>query len=165
MTKSKYKLQTVLDVRDSAKQDAAKRVALQRAQVAEAETELAQREQAVADCRAEQKAVQEKMLEELVGGTQARHVVSCRTHLASLRQQEEELFERVKQQRTTLERAQSELESALAALVEATKELQVMEKHREGWRAQTRRAAAHREQKLSDEIGAIIYERARKDET
>jgi flagellar export protein FliJ len=56
-------------------------------------------------------------------------------------------------------RCETEVERARAALVEAAREVRVIEKHREGWQERQRREAARREQKLNDEIGAILHER------
>lgn len=159
MPKSKYKLQPVLDVRDRAKREAARRVAARRAQLAEEEAELSRRQRLVAECRERQESARGNMLTQLEGGTQAHRVVSDRTHLSDLREQESELKERVAEQRKVVALAESELELALSALVEASKELQVIEKHREEQARQTRRAEQRREQKLSDEIGVIIHGR------
>lgn len=159
MPKSKYKLQSVLDVRERVKQEAARRVAARRAQLAEAEAELSRLQRLVTECRARQESARANMLAQLEGGTQAHRVVSERMHLADLREQERELTERVVEQQKVVALAESEVESALSALVEASKELQVIEKHREEQARQARRAEQRREQKLSDEIGAVIYGR------
>lgn len=164
MPKNSYKLQPLLDMRGRAKQEATRRVAARRTQLAEAEAELTQREQAVADCRAQQAAAQEEMMREVKGGVQARRVVAHRTHLADLRQIEQDLRGQLEQQKTVVLRAESELENALAALIEASKELQVIEKHRQEWNQRTQRAEQRRQQKLSDEIGSIIHGRQRRDE-
>ena len=163
MPKNRYKLQPVLDVRDRAKQEAMRRVAARRALVAEAEGELARRERALGECRARQTEARARMLQELEPGAAARHLVAHRTHLADLRQMEEDLINSVEQQRLAVARAQDELENALAALVEASKEVQAIEKHREEWRRQIQRAEQRREQKLSDEIGSILHGRKRKE--
>lgn len=157
--KSKYKLQSVLDVRDKAKQEAAERVAHRRNLLTEAEAELFLREQAVTNCRAQQTAAQAAMMQKAEKGTEARQLVAHRTHLTDLRRAEMELSERVKQQQSLVARATSELDVALDALVEAARELQVIERHQEEWVARTRRETARREQKLGDEIGAIFHER------
>ena len=163
MAKEKYRLQSVLDVRDRAKQDAARTVAARRAQLAEAEAELARREQAVEDCRARQVEARARMVEETKEGAEAHRLVAHRTHLTDLRETEAQLLAAVGQQKNVVARAEAEVEKALAALVEAAKELQVMEKHRETWRERLRRDGARREQKLNDEIGAILRERHRQD--
>lgn len=161
MPKSKYKLQVVLDVRERAKQDAARRVATRRAELAEAEAELSRRRQAVDDCRGRQRAAQEKLIEKLAEGADVGHVVTHRTHLADLRQLEQELLRRVEQQCTAVARAEHDVETALGLLGEASQELQVIEKHREEWQAQKLLDDQRRAQKLSDEISSIIHERRR----
>lgn len=157
MQKKKWKLQPVLDVRDKAKQQAARTVAARRAQLEEAQAELARRERALAACREQQAAAQSRMMEEIKQGLTAGAAVSHRTHLADLRQLEEELMSEVEKQTATVARAEQELEKALNALIEASKELKVIEKHRENWHATERREEAHRTQKLQDEIGTIIH--------
>jgi flagellar export protein FliJ len=161
MPKNKYKLQPVLDVRDRVKQEAMRRVAQRRAQLAEAEAELARREQALEECRARQAEGRARMLNEMEPGTGAGHLVAHRTHLADLRNTEHELRQSVEQQHAAVARAQVELEQALAALVEASKEVRAIEKHREDWGQRVRRTEQRREQKLSDEIGSILHGRKR----
>ena len=161
MPKNKYKLQPVLDVRDRAKQEAMRRVAQRRAQLAEAEAELARRERALEECRAQQAEARAKMLNEMEPGAEAGHLVTHRTHLADLRNTEGELLSSVEQQHAAVARAEGELETALAALVEASKEVRAIEKHREDWGQRVRRTEQRREQKLSDEIGSILHGRKR----
>lgn len=163
MPKKKYKLQPVLDVRDRVKQEAMRRVAQRRAQLTEAEAELTRRVQTLEECRARQIEARAKMLHEMEPGAAARHLVTHRTHLADLRNTEDELNDNVEKQRATVARAQGELESALAALVEASKEVRAIEKHREEWGQRVRRAEQRREQKLSDEIGSILHGRKREE--
>ena len=57
--------------------------------------------------------------------------------------------------------AEAEVERAVAALIEASKEVKVIEKHRETWRQRTLREEQLREQKIGDEIGAVTYRRNR----
>lgn len=149
----------MLDVRDRAKQEAARRVALCRAQLAEAEAGLARCEQAVLDCRNQQKADYLKMMEQTSHGTEAHRLVIHRTHLAGLRHIEQELVDKVREQQTVVSRAGNELEKAIIVFVEASKEVQVIEKHRESWRERLRREDQRREQKLNDEAGTTVFQR------
>jgi flagellar export protein FliJ len=161
VSKEKYRLQPVLDVRGQAKQAAARLVAAKRELLAAAQTELGRRQQALADCRQRQAAVQEKMLAEFDGSAEAHTLVTYRTHLADLRQMEQGLIERVEAQTRACESAETEVEKAVGALIEASKEVQVIEKHREHWAERTQRDERHREQTISDEIGALIHRRNR----
>ena len=159
--KEKYRLQPVLDVRGKAKQAAASLVATRREQLAVAEVELARRRQALADCRRRQTIAQEKMLAESERGVEARTLVTHRTHLADLRRNVEELGTKVEDQRRAVVGAEAEVDRAVAALIETSKEVQVIEKHRETWRQRTLREEQLREQKIGDEIGAVTYRRSR----
>jgi flagellar export protein FliJ len=161
MPKPKYRLQPVLDVRGKAKQAAASLVASRREQLAAAEAELSRRRQTLAACRRRQANAQKKMLEEFEQGAEAHTLVTHRTHLADLRRTEQELTAKVEDQCRAVTSAEAEVEKALAALIEASKEMQVIEKHRETWREHTRREEQLREQKIGDEIGAVTYRRSR----
>jgi flagellar export protein FliJ len=105
------------------------------------------------------------MLSEASGGTEARHMVAHRAHLSDLRTMEAELKERVAQQQAAVQRLRGELDAALDALIEASKEVQVIEKHKEGWQQQARRAEERRQQKLSDEIGSIMHGQKKREES
>lgn len=155
--KEKYRLQPVLDVRGQAKQAAACLVATRREQLAAAQAELLRRQQALADCRKRQTTAQERMLEEFNSGAEAHTLVTHRTHLADLRQTEQELLVKVEDQCRACESAEAEVEKAVTVLIEASKEVQVIEKHRENWRQRTKRDEQLREQKICDEIGAVIH--------
>lgn len=151
----------MLDVRGQAKQAAACLVATKRELLAAAQAELLRRQQALADCCQRQAAAQKKMLEEFDGSAEARTLVTYRTHFADLRRMEQELLLRVDEQCRTCDSAEVEVEKALNALIEASKEVQVIEKHRENWRQRVQRDERHREQRVSDEIGAIVHRRNR----
>lgn len=161
MPKQKYRLQPVLDVRGKAKQSAASLVATRRDQLAAAEAELTRRRQALADCRQRQTTAQEEMLAEFERGVEAHTLVTHRTHLADLRRNAQDLATKVDDQHRAVLGAEAEVEKAVTALIEASKEVQVIEKHRESWHQRTRREEQLREQKIGDEIGAVTYRRSR----
>ncbi len=156
VSKNKYRLQSVLGVRERAKQAAARVVALRREQVAEAERELARRAGELSRCRARQREARESMFGEARGGAEARRMVEHRTHLADLREQAETRAATVEEQRAVVARAERELDTALDALAEAAKEFRVIEKHRENWRESERTAERRREQKISDEVASLL---------
>ncbi|HKE59474.1 MAG TPA: hypothetical protein VKB46_22345, partial [Pyrinomonadaceae bacterium] len=143
--------------RDKIKQTAARLVATRREQLAAAETELKRRHQAVATCRDQQAAAQQKLFAEAQAGVEAHELVIHRTHLSDIRRIEQELMAQVEEQRAVVATAKDELDRAITALIEASREVQVIEKHREGWQEKTRREEQLREQKAGDEIGAITH--------
>jgi flagellar export protein FliJ len=159
MAVKKYRLQPVLGAREQAKREAERLLAARMAQLAAAEEELARRVREVESCRERQATARAEMLEAMREGAAAARAVAHRTHLADLRAQEEALRAAVEEQKGAVARCEAELERARDALVEAAREVRVIEKHRENWRERERRESARREQKLNDEIGAILHER------
>lgn len=159
MATQKYRLQPVLGAREQAKREAERLLAARMQQLAEAEEELARRVRAVESCRERQAAARAEMLETMSGGAAAAQALAHRTHLADLRAQEETLRAAVEEQKGAVARCEAELERARAALVEAAREVRVIEKHKENWAERRRRESVRREQKLNDEIGAILHER------
>ena len=159
--KQKYRLQPVLDVRGQAKQAAASLVATRREQLAAAEAELTRRRHALDASHRRQAIAQDKMLEEFNRGAEAQTLVTHRTHLADLRRSAQDLTAKVEDQRRVVVGAETEVDRAVAALIEASKEVQVIEKHRETWLQRTHREEQLREQKIGDEIGAVTYRRSR----
>ncbi len=159
--KQKYRLQPVLDVRGKTKQAAAKLLATRRAQLADAEIELVRRQAAVSTCRAQQTTAQERMMDDVKQGAPAHGLVMHRTHLADLRRVEKELVAEVEAQHLAVAAAEVEVEKSVSALIEASKEVQVIEKHNESWQENARREEERREQKLGDEIGMIGHRRGK----
>jgi flagellar export protein FliJ len=163
MSGKKYRLQPVLGVREQAKREAERQLAARLAQLAEAEEELARRVREVEACGARQDSARAEMLEAMSAGAAAANALAHRTHLADLRAQEESLRAAAEEQKGVVARCEAEVERARAALVEAAREVRVIEKHKENWRERERREAVRREQKLNDEIGAILHERRSSD--
>ena len=159
MAAKKYRLQPVLGAREQSKREAERLLAARMKQLAEAEEELARRLGEVEACRARQAAARAEMLEAMSGGAAASRALAHRTHLADLRAQEETLRAAAEEQRGAVARCEAELERARAALVEAAREVRVIEKHKENWHERERRESLRREQKINDEIGAILHER------
>ncbi|MBC7796465.1 MAG: hypothetical protein H7Z37_06310 [Pyrinomonadaceae bacterium] len=157
MAKEKYRLQVVLEMREKLKKEAAQFVVLRRQQLAAAEEELERRKQAVFDNLQMQRDAQDTMFSELNAGAEARFALSYRIHLADLREDEIVLRENVTKQEKAVEQAEKEVERALELLAESAKEMKVIETHKDNWRTDKRRESERREQKLNDEIGAILY--------
>lgn len=155
----KYNLQRLLEVRTRARETAVKYLAECRQQLYLQETELETRKTAVEDCRRTQQRAQTEMLNKARNGMKNREILIHRQHLMDLRETETKLLAAVEQQKAVVERAEQEVENALLALHEATREMQVIEKHRENWQREKKVEVVRREQKTNDEIGAILHER------
>lgn len=157
----KYKLERLLDVRERARDAVVEVLARRRSELAAAENELKARKKAVVDCRAAQQRSQDEMQEKVKDGIKTSEIVIHRQHLIDLRETEAGLLASVDKQKAVVSRAEQEVEKTLLALREATKEVQVIEKHRENWQHNKKLELIKLEQKTNDEIGAILHERQR----
>ena len=99
------------------------------------------------------------MNEDLTEGTQARNVLAHQNYLNDLRKLEIELKNDVETQIQTVTKAEKELETAREKLIETARELKSVEVHKTNWQAARQKEETKREQKISDEIGAILHGR------
>ncbi len=162
MNGKKYRLQTVLDIRGRAREEAAKNVALRLEQLAKTEAELKRRQKLLQNCYERQSAAQKAMQEDLIQGTQTQHILGHKIFLNDLKNLENEILGAIEEQKKTVAKAEREVESAREKLLESAKDLKVIEVHRENWSNTEKIAAERRTQKISDEIGSIIYNRREK---
>lgn len=162
MKAKKYRLETVLDIRNRAKDEAARQVALRFQQLEKAEQELARRRMNLQNCYEKQNQAQAKMSEDLSKGLQAQSILAHQNYLNDLRKQEIELQAEVEKQIQTVANAEKEVEKAREKLVEAARELKAIEVHKENWKISERTEENRREQKISDEIGSILHGRRKK---
>lgn len=162
MTQKKYRLETVVTIRERAKDEAAKQVALRMARLAAAEEELARRQQNLRDCFDQQRVARTRLSDELDRGAAVGGVVAHQNFLNDLRRQEAELQSAVEDQKNNVARAEKELENAREALMNAAKELKAIETHKTNWKDTEKRESNRREEKFSDEIGSIIHGRREK---
>jgi flagellar export protein FliJ len=155
----KYRLETVLGIRNRVKTDAARAVAHRLEQLQSAEEELSRRQQKLQACFEKQALAQAAMNEELAKGIQARGVLAHQNYLNDLRKLEVELKNEVEKQIQIVTRAETELETAREKLSEAARDLKSIEVHKENWIISQEKEKSRREQKISDEIGAILHGR------
>lgn len=157
MPPKKYRLETVLEIRASAKDQAARQVALMYERLAQAEEELNRRQLNLQNCYERQNRAQTAMLEDLNKASQAKNILAHKNYLRDLRNLEAELQAAVEAQKQAVAKAEAEVESAREKLIEAARELKAIEVHKTNWQNAESAAGRRREQKLSDEIGSILH--------
>lgn len=157
----KYKLQRLLEMRERTRDDAALFLTECRRELTATENELNKRKKSVENCRREQAETQNGLIEKSQSGMKSSEIVRYRQRLADLRESEKSLIAAVEEQKAVVLRAEQKVDKALNALNEAAKEVKVIEKHRENWQTEKKIESERREQKLNDEIGAILHERQR----
>ena len=159
MSAKKYRLETVLGIRGRVKEEAARIVALRLQQLQAAEDELRRRQKKLQTCYEQQNKSQNLMNEEIRQGIQARKVLAHQNFLNDLRKLEIELKNDVEKQITAVSKAEKEVETAREKLIEAARELKSIEIHKANWQESEQKTEIKREQKISDEIGAILHGR------
>lgn len=157
MKKTKYRLQTVLEIRTQKKEEAAKGVAVCLANLENEEIELKRRINILQDCLENQRKAKIKMNEQFYKGLSAHTVLQHRNYIEDLKVSEIELKSEVEQQKQILETAKMQLEISRRDLIESTKELQAIENHKSNWKEVEINKKNKREQKISDEIGLILH--------
>jgi flagellar export protein FliJ len=159
MKPKKYRLETVLEIRGRAKDEAARQVAVRLEQLARAEAELNRRLKELENCREQRRQAQNAMFTELSGGTQAHNITAHKDFLSRLKETETELEAAVEQQKQAVANAEREVAQAREKLIEAARDLKAIEVHKSNWKIAERTLETRRDQKLSDEIGAILHGR------
>lgn len=162
MKPKKYRLETVLGIRGRARDEAARAVAQRMQALQAAEEELSRRQLKLRNCYEQQMKSQNAMNEEVRKGTQARSIIAHQNFLSDLRRVEAELKADVEKQANAVSRAEKDLTAAREKLVEAARELKSIEVHKENWKVTERKETERREDKISDEIGAILHGRRKR---
>lgn len=157
-----YRLQTVLKMREKARDEAGRNVARRLDELEDAKNELNRRQNDLLTCYEKQDQKQLAMNEMLESGAPVRNVVRHRTFLDGLRESEQQLTESAEKQKRSVVRAEGDLDTARDELIETTRDFKAIETHRSKWAATVKKAAQRREQKASDEIGALLHGRRNK---
>jgi flagellar export protein FliJ len=159
MKAKKYRLETVLGIRHRARDEAARLVALRLEQLQAAEEELNRRQLNLQNCYERQNQAQILMNEELNRGIQARNILAHQNYLNDLRKLEIDLKIEVEKQIQILGKVEKELEAAREKLSESARDLKSIEIHKANWQVSRQKEENKRDQKISDEIGAILHGR------
>lgn len=154
-----YRLQTVLKIRENARDEAGRKVAQRLEELEEAKNELNRRQSDLLACYEKQDQKQLAMNEMLEGGTPVRNVVQHRTFLGDLRESEHQLEQFTEKQKKAVLRVENDLDAARDTLSDATRDFKAIETHKSKWVAGVRASGVRREQKISDEIGNVLYGR------
>lgn len=161
MKSEKYRLQTVLEVRRQSKDEAAKIVALCLQQLEQEKTALRRCQSALKDCLDKMDQSISLMNNELNKGIQAQNILQHRNFLEDLRKLEIKLKAEVEEQTHLVRKTEKDLETAREKLLDSTRDLKTIENHKTNWQELEHLKSNRREQKITDEIGAILHERGK----
>lgn len=156
--KNKYRLQIVLDQKEEARDQAAT--------VLQEKKENLKKEQEKADeIRRNLEATKARREKEylemtqgsLKGGIEVDDAQRRLNFIKSLDAKEKRLQEDLSVQIKRVKKAEQEVEIALQDLIQASRELQVMQRHKENWEKEVKRRQEEKDQNEMNEIGNVMY--------
>lgn len=160
-----YRLQPVLDKRAKIKEEAEKALgAAQKALEAEQQKEAECVEAIEKIKRTKETARAEMNKKMLAGELGVSGIQQHKNYLKSLDFEIKQAEERLEQQKARVKRAEAVVQEKRDALVEATKEYQAIEKHKEKWIEQVKKEIEEKEANEQEEIGNVLYLQRRKTE-
>jgi len=156
----RYPLQAVIDQREALKENAKRALATAIAAAAQEAEALKQKEAALEAARREREDFARHLYDPDERGLLEMPTIEKRTAgLRFLEERAREAFRAVEEQRTVLERAEHAVDSRRNDLVEADRELKVVEKHHETWLEDWKRETTRKEQRQSEELTLARYAR------
>jgi flagellar export protein FliJ len=160
----KYRLQPVLDKRQKIKEDAEKALGAAQKKLDEEkkkEDECIQLVNQAKQRKEEAKAeMSRKMLEEKL---EVQKIRMHKDYLKSLDFEIKKAEEKLDEQRTRVKAAEQVVVQRRNELVEATKEYQAIEKHKEKWATSIKKEMEEAEQKEAEEIGNVLFLQRKKE--
>ena len=150
--KQKYNLAAVLKLRERTREAAADDARRRQEALREEQAKLEQCLVRVLECRRQQQIARDRTVNAANQAVAVKKLTDNHFYLIELRRLEQQLIAASNQQKSAVNQARQAVDHALAALVEATKEVRVIEKHRENWLQQLKLDENRREQKMLDEI-------------
>lgn len=161
MKSEKYRLQTVLEIRRKTNEEAAKLVALQQQHLEYEKSLLHRYQNELNDCV--EKINQNILIlnNELENGLQTQNILQRRNFINDLRKLEKKLTTEVEKQSQLVRKTEKDLEKSRQRLFETARELKTIENHKINWQESEQTKSNRREQKITDEIGAILHERGK----
>jgi len=155
---SPYRLQPVLDVREKKEEEA-------KINFASAQNTLQQEMKKEKILKEEQKSIQQKQQDTYQqlsnklsqSPMKITEFTLYQTYKKGLNNQEIKVIEKITLQQQEIKKAQLKVDSARQKFIKASKDRQVIEKHKEKWVEKIKHEIDQKEQKEQDEIGNVLY--------
>lgn len=155
----KYRLQTLLEIRERAKKEAEEAFALAMQALEREKDRLREEEESLERMVADRHRRREEYARKLASGEmKVTDQSAAYRYIDRLKEREVDQQTVIDAQREQVREAEKELLRAQEALVAATQDLKALEKHKENWQAEVRRERMIREEGVMDEIGQAIFQ-------
>jgi flagellar export protein FliJ len=153
-----YRLQTLLEMRERAKEEAEQAFAQAMAALARVKEALQKLRDDLERRKVERKAKVAAYLQEVMAkGTQAGGLSSLNRFEERLKAEEEQVGLEIERQVDAVAEAEKLVEEKRFQMAEAAKELKAIEKHKEKWTKQVRTEREAREEIAQEEIGNALF--------
>jgi flagellar export protein FliJ len=159
----KYRLQTLLELRERAKKDAEEVFAQALQQLAEEEARLREEEENLERMIEDRHRRREEYARKLASGEmKVTDQSNAYRYIERLKEKEVEQQTVIDAQKEQVREAEKEVKRAQDALVLANQELKALEKHKEKWEEEVKRERMLREENAMDELGQSIFQQSLK---
>lgn len=151
----KYNLQTLLDLRRQEQENAEDAYARELQELKRREELVAAKRTELADAAAERKRACQEHDERMArDGATLSQIQAFDAYLAGLKEDESRLQESIEIAERSVAQQQREVTKAKQALIDATKELKAVEKHKEKWEAEQAEKEQRKRSAAMDEVAA-----------
>lgn len=157
MADNRYRLEAMLRLRFRDKKRAEVELAKSMARLQEAKKKLKTLKEEKEEIRKEKKKARGKMDARMAGGGRVGEGCVHVNFLRKLKEDEAAKEEEIERQREVVEEAQEKVAKCKRAYIEASKQLRIMEKHKDLWAKKVSQELSRREEKEMDELGQAIH--------
>jgi flagellar export protein FliJ len=160
---AKYRLQTLLEIRERAEEDAKQAFAAAMAQLKQEQDLLQELKDELERMIEDRHRRREEYANKLASGEmKVTDQAAAYRFIDRLKEKEVEQKGRIDAQRENVREAEKHMKRAQDALIQATQDLKALQKHKENWEAQVKKERAMREAEQLDEIAQTIYQQRNK---
>lgn len=162
MSKVKYRLQPILDEKERLREDAIQFLNKKKDELKAEEKKLEQIKEELTIAIERKNQMTQEYNDKMFSGKYTVDEIKIRKiHIEDMISKIEEIKQAVENQRKAVARAEGEVRKAEDALIAASKEVQVMEKHKENWQQALKEEERKKEAKQLEEIAQIMYTSAK----
>lgn len=155
---SKYRLQTLLEIRERAEEEAKENFARAQHILKQERDYLAQLQQELEDMIEERHRRRREYADKLASGEMKIHEQSsANRYIARMKEMELEQQTKIDGQKEQVREAEKYVQQMQYALVQATQDLKALQKHKEKWEEEKKRERQMREEEMLDEIAQTIH--------
>ncbi|MEQ9498446.1 MAG: hypothetical protein RIT81_16345 [Deltaproteobacteria bacterium] len=160
---AKYRLQTLLEIRERAEEDAKQAFAAAMAQLKQEQDLLQELKDELERMIEDRHRRREEYANKLASGEmKVTDQAAAYRFIDRLKEKEVEQKGRIDAQRENVREAEKHMKRAQDALIQATQDLKALQKHKENWEAEVKKERAMREAEQLDEIAQTIYQQRNK---